>query len=107
MPEALYMQNDNLLQITGLQDAATGSYINDATVTVTLKDSADVEVTGQSWPTTLGYVASSNGDYQATLSDQLALIDKADYVAEITADGGSGLKGFWTLRVRARERAVV
>jgi hypothetical protein len=61
-------------------------YLNAATVAVTLKDAADVDVTGESWPKTLNYVTASNGLYRATLSDAIGIIPGDDYKAIVTAD---------------------
>jgi len=63
----IYLSNDNLLSIEGLKNSSSGSYLNDATVTATLKDSGGTTVTGQTFPVTLSYIAQTNGNYQATL----------------------------------------
>jgi hypothetical protein len=92
---AILVGNDNLIEVLDLKNVATGSYINNATVTVTLKDAASVNVTGQSWPVTLNYVAASNGKYRATLVDTLPLVVDETYYATVVADAGDGLKATW------------
>lgn len=84
----IYLNNDNLLSVENLKNAATDVYINDATVTATLKDKLGANVTGQSWPLTMTFVASSNGTYRGTLEDGLSLTEGESYTAEITADAG-------------------
>ena len=95
MAEGVYVENDNVITLVGLKNKVSGAWINDATVTVTLLDEYGTEVSGQSWPATLSYVAASNGEYQATLEDVLNLSPDVEYIAKVTADGGVGLKGVW------------
>ncbi len=96
----LFHESDNLLELDGLQDALTLAFINNATVTARVLDRAGTEVTGQTWPLTLGYVAASDGDYRGNLSDTLAL-DKGQVVTvEIIADGGAGLKRKFEIEAR-------
>ena len=100
-----YVANDNTLTLEGLQNAITESYINDATVSVTLYESDHTtEVSGESWPLTMDYVSASNGNYRATLADTLSLSPNDRYFADVTADGGAGLKGFWTTQLIAIRR---
>lgn len=104
MTEIAYLNNDNIIELEGLKNDATGAFINDATVTVTLKDEAGAEVSGQTWPTTLLYVAASDGVYRATLQDVLSLTEKERYFAEVSANGGAGLQGEFVLPVQAEVR---
>ena len=80
------------------------AYINNATVSVTLKDRAGADVAGESWPLAMNYVAGSNGVYRATLAFALALQDGKPFTAEIIADGGLGLRGGWSFPLKARLR---
>lgn len=102
--QTLYVGNDMLLEVADLKDDVTGEHLNAATVTVTLKDSAGVNVTGETWPLALAYVTSSNGVYRATLKDTLSLTANARYVATVIADAGSGKRAQWELDVVARTR---
>lgn len=78
--------SDNTIHLRGLNNGGTPpSYYNNATVVATLYDSAGREVAGQSWPTTLTYVPSSNGDYDGTLQDDLAIGERSGYTLVITA----------------------
>lgn len=93
--DALYRLSDNLLEVIGLQDARTSAYLNSATVTVTVVDTSGTPIAGQSWPTTLDYVAGSNGNYVAVLEDALVVTDRQVVTAQITADGGTNLRRYW------------
>ncbi len=105
-PRPLFVANDNILTLDGLTNTATASYINDATVQVTVKDSNGTPVTGESWPLAMGYVSASNGKYRAVLQDTLSVTVGANYTAEITVDGDS-LDAFWTLPLRGSLRGFV
>lgn len=71
----VYIGNDNLLTVDALTNAATGAYVNNATVTATLKDADGTNVSGQTWPLSLAYVSGSNGKYQGVLEDGLDLTE--------------------------------
>lgn len=98
--------NTNVLDLIGLQNELTGVPINDAAVTVTVKDEDGINVAGTSWPITMTYVPASTGDYRAFLSETLPLVDKAKYTAVIDANGGANLVGHWELHFRAVSRSV-
>lgn len=101
----LYVGNDNLVELDELKDESDGSYVNDATVTLTdLEDKDGTSVTGQSFPTSMAYVAASNGKYQGTLEDGLAVTAGEKYFATIDVDAGSDKIAQWTLECRAMTR---
>jgi hypothetical protein len=99
----LLIGNDQTLTLEGLQDEVTSNYINDATVTATVKDRAGNAVSGQSWPLTLDYVTASDGIYRGNLEDTLVLAPGVSYFVEISAVAGAG-KGFWRFARKAMER---
>ncbi len=80
------------------------TFLNGATVTVTLKDRAGANVAGETWPLNMGYVTGSNGVYRATLAFGLTLQDGKPFTAEIVADGGLGLVGAWSFPLKAKVR---
>lgn len=100
----VFIGNTNLLKLTGLKSNIDNSFINDASVAVTLLDSSGEEVSGQSWPITLDFVSGSSGDYRVTLSYNLPLVESSLYTAVVTADGGDGRQGRWELKFKARVR---
>ncbi len=101
----VYDENDNLIELDELQDATDSSYENSATVTVTLYEADQTtEVTGETWPMTMGYVASSNGKYRGVLRDALSLNINRRYFAKVTADAGTDKKGVWWEPIRVVRR---
>jgi len=102
--QVAYVSNDNLLTVDLLYDVVGAAYLNAATVTVTVVDKAGAEVAGQSWPTTLAYVAASNGKYRAVLEDGLAFSSGEPYTAKISADGGADKVGYWEVPIKALRR---
>jgi len=103
--EIIWIANDNLLRLRGLKNTKTGAYENSATVTARVVNAAGADVSGQSWPVTLTYVPSSNGDYDATLEDALVLTDETQYTVKVWAVA-SGLQGYWPLPLLAKDRDV-
>jgi len=100
----IFADNDNLVQNpTPMRLSSDGSYVNDATVTMTLKDSAGASVSGATG-LTLSYVSGSNGRYQGTLPYTLSLTAGADYTLEITGTSAGSVRGFWVLTVNVVDR---
>ena len=96
----LYVGNDNTLSVT-LTQTSGGSTITDATVQFTLNDATGTNVTGLSWPQTLAH--TSNGVYEVTLQETLAIVDKSEYTGIMTASTPGGLNGNWEDIYVARE----
>ena len=86
-----------VLELNGLKDVIADTFLNSATVRVTLLDEDDAEVVGETWPLTMAYIAASNGVYRATLKDTLTVTVNKVYTARVTANGGAGLQGQWDL----------
>lgn len=99
----IYKGNDNLLEVTGLQNAATDAYLNSATVTAVVTDIDGNTVTNAD-SITLSYVSASNGNYRGTVPDDADLSDQQQVTVTITADAGAGLKAVWTKRGRVELR---
>lgn len=105
MSLTLYIDNDNVLSLVGLQNSVSAAYLNAATVTVTLVDSDDAEIAGETWPLSMAYVAASDGNYRATLPDALTGLTTEDAItAQIEADSGVGLQGSWKIPLVAKTR---
>lgn len=93
VPGTLYLyrkDNTHLIELIDLKDDVAGTYINNATVTAVLKDDDGEEIAGASWPLTLNYVASSNGEYRGVLSHELETTVGARLWAEVTAAAVAG-----------------
>jgi hypothetical protein len=98
-----FVANTNVLELDGLQDAIAQTYINAATVTVTVKDAAGSPVVGQTWPATMAYVTSSNGKYRCELDNTLELEARTVYYAHIQVED-AGRTAFWKFLFKAQER---
>lgn len=102
-----YVGNTNNLELTGLKDDITNAYINDATVTVTVKDSGGLELPGIAWPLTMDYVPASNGNYRTYLTHTLGLLSGKKYTAFVDADGSDSSTerfGHWEFTFTANKR---
>lgn len=91
----VYVDNSNVIELRGLKLAIENTYVNDADVTVTVKDSAGADVAGQAWPTTMDYVAASNGIYRAIVEEAAELVADETFYAFIDADAGAQRIGHW------------
>ena len=76
-------------------------YVNNATVNVDIKDNAGVSIADM--PSTLFYVAGSNGVYRQTF-DSLAVVANKYYTVVITASTPEPLYFKSELRVKAVKR---
>ena len=92
--QTLLTLSDNLLTLSGLLNEATTTYLSAATVTVVLTDKdTGTQIPGSTWPATMALMASSSGNYQATLSHNLTTVVGQRIEARITAnDAGTGLQ---------------
>lgn len=83
----LYINEDNVIEWDEMKNSADDTFINDATVTFTIKDTDDVVWNGVE-NVTMPYVAGSNGKYQGTLmkAEAADLVRGTRYFIEITAD---------------------
>ena len=90
----LYIDNQNIVELSELRDIINLGAIEDATVTVTIKDTmTESPIDGQAWPTEM--IHTENGTYLAVLSPDL----------EIKPNTTTGnVKGHWELRVTAKVR---
>jgi len=86
----LFINEDNMVKITGLKDAETGDYVNDATGTFDVLDEDGTAVAGMT-NITITYVAGSNGDYAGYLDKLLAadLTQLERYQVAITMASGA------------------
>ena len=66
-------------------------FVNDATVTVTIKDNKGVEIPDEVWPFTLPYVVASDGEYSHTFDPFTSLQAGQQYTVIIDVVGIDGL----------------
>jgi hypothetical protein len=84
--------------LTGLQDAITGEFVNDATVTLTIKNPDGTPVSSLTLDPAGGYWIHRGGNYLAVIPDSLKpfLVTRSrPYTMELTADDAAGRVGFW------------
>jgi len=99
----LLIGNTMNVLVEGLQFEGESTYINDGAVEVTIFDSDEAEVAGETWPLELDYVSSSNGNYEGVLTADLELVRNHRYTVEITATK-SGNTGKWREKAPAQDR---
>lgn len=68
LKQIVYIGNTNVLNVEGLQDQITNSYLNAATLVATLIDDQGNKIAGCT-AIALPYVVGSNGNYQGTFGD--------------------------------------
>lgn len=100
----LYLDNDNLFTLEGLKDQETDTYVNTATVELTIEDSEGATVPDGGFPLTMDYVADSNGSYQGVVDKALSIENSLDYVGVITVSGVGIKDGEWRLPLRGTFR---
>ena len=103
----LYGGNNSLeAEVKGLRAKSSGDYVNDATVSITLKDEDGVDVTGVTFPVSLSYVSGSDGIYRGIISDTSNLITGSKYQVIILAEDFAGNKAEWISNAIAKDRRL-
>lgn len=102
MLAALFIGNDLRVRWDEMTDELSDPpvFVNDATVSFTLKDSAGLAVSGASG-VSMPYVTGSDGRYQAKLSGAVSLSAGSMYYLEISATA-TGRIGFRRIPARAQ-----
>ena len=76
-------------------------FVNDATVTVTIKDNQGVEIPDETWPFNLPYVIASDGEYSFTFDPFTSLNAGQQYTVIIDVVGIGGLIDHCTIKSMA------
>ena len=104
----VFLDNDNFVEVNGLKDAISGSFLNAASVTVHVRDTSGVDLadgpSGFTWPQTMVYVPNSDGIYRVTLDKSLSWVADTRYIATIISDE-SGADGQWIIDLLAKVRS--
>lgn len=103
MSLVLYVGNSNVIELQTLTNSATDAVDTGATVEVTLKTLAGVNVTGQSWPLALTH--ASAGTYRATMDSAAAIVANRKYVAHVDVTGSGSEVAHWEVPTTAEVRA--
>lgn len=102
--QIVFVANDNLFILSGVQLASDDSPVNDAVVTMTIKDSNGVDVTGgPAWPVAFAFTGA-DGQYSVVIEEGTAFLDKAGYTAFIDAETPGGITGHWEVPLGASTR---
>jgi hypothetical protein len=99
----LYPGNTQLINITGLQDQASGLYLDAATISATLYDRLGNQ-DGVLNNISLGYLPGTNGNYQGTVPAGFNATIGTGYSLVITA-AQSGIQSKWTIPAQVKARA--
>ena len=101
----LFINNDNVLEVSQLTNTVTKLNLNAANATVTIGLAAtSANISGETWPLSLSYVTGSSGQYRATLKDTLVVTENTKYIGTLIIDAGGGLRGQWVLPIIVRDR---
>ncbi len=100
----LCVNSDNLIEWDAMVDVYDETFVNDATVTFTLRDTDGNAVDGAE-AIAMPYVGNSDGKYNGTLQSTVALIDGNTYFLEVSAASGD-LVGFRRCQVIAQYRGA-
>lgn len=86
MPETratLYVGTNSMVVVSGLYDHNAEAFVNNATVRITLLDSNNSEVSGETWPVTGNYVTDSDGRYHVLLDTDADITAGNDYIIKL------------------------
>jgi len=101
---ALFIDNPSCLELSDLTACGSTDLIIDATVTGTIFDPDDVEVTGETWPLAMPF-DSVTSIYRGVTSATLGLTEGVNYRVNIVAkDGGGNVLTDQDLQIRATNR---
>ena len=105
--DVIYRANTNVVEVPSLTNGLTDALVTGATVTCTIVDAAGDAVAGASgfsWPISLAASTGATGTYYGVLPHTLTLSANTVYYAQISADAGVNLQGYWEVTVRAVTR---
>jgi len=99
--------NDSLFTLTGFADDSAGgpTFLNAATVEVTVRDTEGVDVPGITWPITMSFIAASSGDYEGVVDKAIQIVEGQQYVATIVAFEGT-VDGEWIIELFGARRLL-
>lgn len=105
MSSVLYVGNTSLIAINGLN--TDGTYENDATVELTtIVDPDGAQITGETFPVSMAYVAASDGNYEGELSNAAVIAQGTSYTLTIVATSAAGKVAKWNETLVAKMREV-
>ena len=97
----LYLRGSTVVEHIVTNPLVVPSYVNDATVTVTIKDSKGVDLVGPTFPVNVPYVAASEGVYRYTFVSLPNLIAGEIYQVIFNVVGSDSLEDECIIKERA------
>lgn len=104
--EIVFVANDNLFILSDVTLASDDSFVNDAVVSMTIKDSAGDNVSGVVWPVNMS-ATGTDGEYSVVIQEDAEFADEAGYTAFIDAETPGGITGHWECPLGASTRECV
>ena len=104
MFDVVYYKNDTLVTVTGVKNADTDTFIDNATVRIlAITEYGGSNIVG-TFPIVLTYVPQSNGIYKGNLVNSLPLVPNNRYVCKLEVLTTDNLKGYWEFTFTCRIR---
>jgi len=105
MISRLYVNEDNDIVLDGLKKSVADTYVNDATVTFQVTDSAGTVMVS---PTAMSYIADSDGKYWGVIdkADAASFADGTSYSVECTVTSGT-FDGYRKVILKAQYHGAV
>ena len=86
----IFLDNDNVIQIAELLDAVTSVFVNSgATVSLSITNMQDSDVSGLTFPTSMTLVESTNATYRRVVDKALEVTADENYKAVVTVVWGT------------------
>lgn len=96
---SIIVGSDNVVVIDGLRNTVTDAYVNDAAVSLTLKDNVGNDIGGIAWPVVGTYETASNGKYQIPI-DKAAVLTVGQILEAIVTAVSGGSTRIWRKRIQ-------
>ncbi len=104
IPSIVYLHPENTqpIEVQGLQDKISGSYLNGASVTATLLDDrGNPDPVLNNLP--MAYLTDTNGNYLGIVPDTFSAALGSGYTLQITANQ-SGTQALWSIPAKVQLR---
>ena len=96
----LFIGNDNTIELDGLYDNVSAGYVNDATLSLVIRDLEGTLISTVS----MSYVATTNGNYRGNIEEDIVIVAGEVYALTITATASGDRVGSWRAQKSAKYR---